>query len=427
MLDKLKNRLRALSSSSFLRNIGKMMTGTGFAHLLGVLIIPVLTRLYTPDEIGLYASYLSMFTILYSVASLRFEYATLIPRTQREANNVTALATVLVTVFSVLLLAVLLAFGPAILALLGQESLGRLIYLLPVSVFAYAMFMVLVFSHNRVRTYGDIARGKILGSVSVAGLQTGFGWQAFNQTGLVLGKTLGDVAGMAFLAWKRWKLGTSVRAGVTPRRMMAMAKRYRKFPVWNAPHALTTSASNNIPVLLFSSYFSEAIAGFYAMAVKALYSPVQVVAQAAYQVFSQRIAAKYAAREELLPFMRSTLLLLGGVGVVPFVILFFVSPALFSWFLGPDYRVTGEFVQILTPFIFLVFVMTPLNFIPLMLGEQKKAFFLDVLYLLLRLGALVTGIVQESITLALMLYSGVGVVYSLFMVWWFFSLVRRAG
>jgi len=79
MLDKLKNRLRALSSSSFLRNIGKMMTGTGFAHLLGVLIIPVLTRLYTPDEIGLYASYLSMFTILYSVASLRFEYATLIP------------------------------------------------------------------------------------------------------------------------------------------------------------------------------------------------------------------------------------------------------------------------------------------------------------------------------------------------------------
>ena len=56
-----------------------MMTRTGFAHLLGVLIIPVLTRLYTPDEIGLYASYLSMFTILYSVASLRFEYATLIP------------------------------------------------------------------------------------------------------------------------------------------------------------------------------------------------------------------------------------------------------------------------------------------------------------------------------------------------------------
>ena len=47
------------------------------------------------------------------------------------------------TVFSVLLLAVLLAFGPAIRILLGQESLGRLIYLLPVSVFAYAMFMVL--------------------------------------------------------------------------------------------------------------------------------------------------------------------------------------------------------------------------------------------------------------------------------------------
>jgi len=69
-----------------------MMSGTGFAHLLGIAVLPVLTRIYTPEEMGVYATFLSMVMICYCVASFRYEYATLIPKSLSAANNITILS-----------------------------------------------------------------------------------------------------------------------------------------------------------------------------------------------------------------------------------------------------------------------------------------------------------------------------------------------
>lgn len=412
--------------SGFVGNLGKLMSGTGFAHLLGIAVLPVLTRLYTPDEIGVYATFLSLLLICYCAASLRYEFATLIPRSQSAANNITMLAISLAMLTGMLLLIVLLLFRPFIAEVLNIQALGRLVYLLPLSVVSFSIFMILTFSLNRQKKYGTIAAGKITSSSSTAVFQIGMGLQQLQQAGLVLGKVLGDFLGMIFLLWQRQKLRSSILAGVSPRRMVVMARRYSNFPIYNTPHALTTSISNNFPVLLFNSWFSEAIAGFYAMAHKALYSPVQVIGQAAYQVFSQRISEKYGNQDKLIPFVKSTLLLLAAIGILPFLLLFWVSPPLFSWFLGPGWEMTGYFVRILTPFVFLVFIVTPLNFIPLLLGRQKKAFLIDVTFMLSRLMALVAGIYQDNIWLALSLYSAVGVLFSIYLLIWYYSLAKAA-
>lgn len=417
-------KLRRFIQSGFIGNVGKLMSGTGLAHLLGVAIIPIITRLYTPDQIGVYATYLSLFMILFSIASLRYEYATLIPKTDYEANNVTLLASFLAFTSSAILLLVLLFAGNALSNLLGIQSLGKLIYFLPVSVLSFSLFMIISFSLNRSRQYGSMAVGKICGTTGMATGQVGMGWMQFQEVGLVLGKVAGDLLGLVFLVWKRHKMQSSVFAGVSPRRMMVMAKRYRNFPFWNTPHALTTTTSNNIPVLLFNIYYSEAITGFYAMAIKALYSPVQVIAQAAFQVFSQRVAEEHANKSRLIPFMNQTLFFMGSIGFFPFLLLFLFSPSFFAWFLGPGYETTGHFVRILTPFIYLVFLVTPMNFIPLMLGRQRKAFIIDLVHLFLKLAALGTGIWFSSIQLALILYSAVGVSVCVYMLFWVYYMAR---
>ena len=412
--------------SGFVKNLGKMMSGTGFAHLLGIAVLPVLTRLYTPDEMGVFATFVSLFAICYCVASLRYEYATLIPGNNLEANNITALSIFLALTSGVMLLVILALFHRSIAEILNIEALGFLIFFLPASVVSYSMFMILTFSLNRQKKFGSIATGKITAASTTAASQVGMGFLQMQQAGLVIGKFAGDFLGMIFLLWKRKKMESSVTAGVSPRRMVAMARRYRNFPFYNTPHALTTSVSNNFPVLLFNTWFSEAIAGFYAMAHRALYSPVQVVGQAAYQVFSQRISEKYGNQEQLIPFIKSTLLLLAAIGILPFLLLFLVSPPLFSWFLGPGWEMTGYFVRILTPFVFLVFIVTPLNFIPLLLGRQKKAFLIDVVYLMFRLLALSAGIYMDSVWIALSLYALIGVVFSTYLIIWYYLLAKKA-
>ncbi len=402
------------------------MSGTGFAHLLGIAVYPVLTRIYTPDEIGLFATYIAFFSIYAAVATLRYEYATLIPRSEHAANNITFLAGFILLCSSLLLMLLLLLFGDFFVSSLNMQKLGGLIYLLPATVFCYSAFMIMTFSMNRHKAYGGIATGKITASSSIATFQIGLGLLQLREAGLILGKVAGDSAGLIWILWRRAKLSASVRAGVTPHRMMAMARRYRNFPKFNAPHALTTTVSNNFPVLLFNTFIGEAVAGFYAIAHKICYSPVQVIGQATYQVFGRRVAEKYGEKEAIIPFFKSTLLLLAGVGFLPFLVLFIISPMLFAWLLGPGWEMTGEFVQILTPFIFLVFVVSPFHFIPLMLDRQRKAFVIDVLYLLVRLAALGTGIWYGSAMLAVLLYALAGIMFNLYMIGWIYTLVKRA-
>lgn len=419
------SKLTSILKSDFLQSLGKMVTGTGFAHLLGVAIIPILTRLYTPDEIGIFATYISIFMICFCVASLRYENAILIPKNEFLSNNITILASIVTLLFSLFFLLIILLFGNSISRWLNIEALGSLIYLIPVSVLSYSFFMILTFSLNREKKYGTLAAGKITASSTTAAGQIGLGLLHLKEAGLVVGKVIGELLGMFFLIWKRWRLPSSLFAGVTLKRMSAMAQRYKNFPLYNTPHALTTTSSNNFPVLLFNSFFSEAIAGFYSMAAKACYSPVQVISQAAYQVFGQRISEKYGNKEKIIPFVNKTILLLGGLGFIPFLILFIVSPVFFAWFLGPGWEMAGYFVRILTPFIYLGFIVQPLNFIPLMVGRQRKAFVIDFIYMVLRFVALSIGIFMQSVWISVILFSAVGVLVLSYQIYWFYSLAKK--
>lgn len=422
----IRNRIRQLSGSEFLKNLGKMMSGAGLAHLLVLLLIPVITRLYTPAEIGVYSTYASMFIILMAVASLRYEFATLVPPNHLAANNITVLAAVVSAGFNLLLLLVLLVFGEGIAAALNIEALGRLIYLLPLSLLSFNGFLILKYSLNYHKKYGAIAGGKVMEASSTGGAQISMGWAGLQEAGLVAGKLIGDVASMLFLLWQRWRMQESVTAGVSPRRMMAMAKRYKSFPLYNMPHALTTASSNNFPVLLFNTYFSEAIAGFYAMAMRACYSPVQIAGQSAYQVFSQRLAEKHGQHDRILPFIRSTTLLMAAIGLAGFLPLFVISPPLFAWALGPEWEVTGQMVRYIIPYIFMVFILRPLNFIPLLTNRQGSAFAIDLVYLLARLAALLTGIYYDDVWLAIGLFSASGVGFSLGLMLWYYRLAQSA-
>lgn len=424
----LKQLITQLKSSEYLANIGKLMSGTGLAHLIGIAAIPLLTRLYTPEEFGIYATYLSVYTISFSVITLRYESAILVPAKEREANNIAVLAATLALAGSLGLFIILLFAGDLIANWLNIQAIGAFLLLIPVSVVSYSLFQVFNFSLNRAKKYASMAAGRMVLASGSAGVQIGFGASQISATypGLIIGKVFGDAVGLITLIWQRLKINQSVLAGVSPKRMIAMAKRYKNFPLYNMPHALTTNVSNNLPVLLFNSYFSEAIAGFYSIAIKACYAPVQVIAQASFQVFSQRIAEKFGRKEQLMPFIKSTLLLQAGVGFFPFLALFIVSPWLFSFVLGSEWSDSGEYVRILAPYFFVVFTVTPLNFIPLLLNRQRKAFAIDVVHLLMKLLSLITGIYFDSVYIALALYSFSGIIVLIYLLSWVWIIASNA-
>ena len=88
MLDKLKEMLNL--KSEFSKNVLTLVTGTTIAQSIPIAISPILTRIYTPEDFGVLALFISITTILGTIANGRYELAIVLPKRDNNALELTA-------------------------------------------------------------------------------------------------------------------------------------------------------------------------------------------------------------------------------------------------------------------------------------------------------------------------------------------------
>ncbi|MBW6497321.1 MAG: hypothetical protein K0B09_02945, partial [Bacteroidales bacterium] len=109
----------------------------------------------------------------------------------------------------------------------------------------------------------------------------------------------------------------------------------------------------------------------------------------------------------------------------PFALLAIFAPAVFRLVFTEEYLLAGRFLQVLSPWLFAVFLTSPLSFVPELFFHQKKAMIIDIVLLVLRFLALWAGIWQQNLWLSLWLFSGVSFVVVTYCLFWYLSLARR--
>ena len=91
-----------LSKSEFLNNVSTQMLGTGIAQLLPLLVMPILTRLYSEQEFAIYTTFLAYSAVLIVAAGGRYHIAILLPKNQDDAYKVFRLSNIVTFCYSVL-------------------------------------------------------------------------------------------------------------------------------------------------------------------------------------------------------------------------------------------------------------------------------------------------------------------------------------
>lgn len=76
-----------LPRSPYARNVITLMTGTGLAQAIPVAISPILTRLYSPEDFGVFALYLATVSIVSVLVTGRYELAIFPPKRDRDARQ----------------------------------------------------------------------------------------------------------------------------------------------------------------------------------------------------------------------------------------------------------------------------------------------------------------------------------------------------
>jgi len=421
---RLKTVIEQFRQSDFIRHTMVMVTGTGVAQLLPVLIIPVLTRLYTPDEFGLFATFVSYFTILAIIAGARYEYAIIMPAEDRTASRLFQIAGGLSVLFGLLLFGVVFAFGTAFTDWMGVPSLSIWLWLLPLIVTAQGLFMTFSFGLNRMKAYHRIAQAKVSQSGVTAAIQILGGFWGAGLAGLIIGKVAGVCLSAFWLFASLFSKHPQFFRKESWSDLKKTAAEYKNYPKFNAPHALTNNVSNNIPVILFVTYFTETIAGLYAMAIRACYAPIQIISTAFGQVLGKKLAEIHNKNGDVRAYVKRVIGYLSLLGLIPFTLLFLAGPKVFGFILGSEWAATGDYVRILTPFVYLTFITQPLSYIPLLYDKQQKAMWIYFISLCLRLAGIFTGIWLASFYISLILYSATGVIVMLYIIYWYLAICK---
>lgn len=412
---------RILPRSSFGRSVSVLVGGTAFAQALVVLASPLLTRLYSPADFGLLAIHTALLSTIAVAASLRYELAIPLPENDKDAASVAVLSLIVLTGISLLVATILWVWGRQLAGLLNTPQIYTYFWLLPTGLFFSGIYQVLTNWAVRTSQFSAIAKTKLGQSVAQVGVQ--LGGHLLGPFALLLGQVVGQAAGNSTLAAlairRRWPLFRSV----SWQDVRAAGVRWRRFPLFDTCAGLTNAAGVQLPSILFAALFTPAAAGVYLLANRVLGMPMLLVGQAIAQVFFSR-SAEAKRKGQLAPLVAGIHRDLAYFAMPPTLLLAFIAPDLFSIIFGKDWRQAGEFAQWMAPWLYFVFITSPLSQLFSVLEKQVHSLVFQLMLLATRMCALFLGAKTGDLIFTVAIYSIGSAVCWIGFLWW---VIRASG
>ncbi|MGE5293710.1 MAG: lipopolysaccharide biosynthesis protein [Solirubrobacterales bacterium] len=365
--------------------------GTAVGQLIVLLSAPVLTRLYTPEEMGLFSLVIAFVGFVGVGTGLRYEVAVVSAENEREAGLL-AWASIFSTVpmaigFGLMLYGMiryrLVAYGQ-----LPSWSVPVVVLLLIVT----QIFMSLRYWHVRRSNFAMIGKVLVVQGIGratvpiIAGV-VGLGW-----TGLLLGELAGRMLGTYRMLAAAYASLSSAARGMKRSLLAETCRKYWKFPVVALPSALVDAFGPAILLPLIATLFGNDKAGLFFLVTRLGTVPSAIVSASISDVFHARASEDFRTDPALLrPFLvhvAKKMLCVGSLIYGPIAVL---SPFIFGTLFGSQWAEAGILMAVVTPVALVSLVVSPLSRLLLVVNRQEMKLAADLVRVCLPLLGVIAG------------------------------------
>ena len=368
----------------FFTDVLKLTSGTLLGRLLAIAAIPLLTRLYTPEDFKVLAIFTAIVSTLGVVACLRLEIAIPLVESDECAVSLLALSLLALGGFTLLVTAAVVLCPDQIAAGIGTPSFSQWLWLTPPGVALIGGYSVFQFWCSRVGRFGDIARSRVGQVVSGTCTMLTLGWLGIVPLGLLLGNIFNNAAGGITLAIGIWRHEAVKIRQLQFNLLWPTLQRNYRFVVFSAPEALLNVAGVQVPVLLIAADRGSE-AGFLFLAMQVMTVPMGLLGRSISQVYMARAAQEYH-QGNLTSFTLRIMSRLVVLGTGPLVLGGVLSPIIFPLLFGEEWKRAGEIVTLLVPWMGLQFIASPVSTIMYIVGRQRAMLVLTIIGFFLRVG-----------------------------------------
>jgi O-antigen/teichoic acid export membrane protein len=406
-----------------IKNSATLLSANAISQGIAFAVLPVIARLYSPDELGILALFLGIEGLLSVIANGKYDSAIVLSKSKSMAANTFNLCFLINAVFSLLILIVLLLGSHQILSILHYESLEGVIYYLPFFVFIVAFAQASIFWFNYNKRFALTARYTLWQGLINNVLKVGSGFLKAGLMGLVWANLSSHFISIlsCFTRKETW----NQLFHFNKKEILVAASEHRKFPLYTLPHTFINMVSGNLPILLLSGYFGMAEIGLFSMGITIGFRPINLLSTSLDQVISQSMAERINKQEpiwtSLIQSIKKILLIVTPL----FILAFFLSPLVLRYFLGERWEQSALYIQIMIPWLIISLFTASLSSIPPIFGKQRIALIIEIIYIVARLISLIIGIYIQNFVWAIILFSFVSAVVLMAQLTWYLLLVKK--
>ena len=416
--------LSSIVKSSGVRNFTKLLSANVVAQIIGLVVYPILTRMYAPEDFGLLNLFLSIGGVLAILSTAEYYYAIVLPKEEKDAEQVLGVG-VLWLVTTTVLVGLSVAFSKPISLLFKSPNLASYYWLMPLYVFAMGAWNLLNSWYIRHKDYNPISRYQVSQNVLSAGGKLGMGWGGVLQGGMIYSVVVAPlisllsswvVARKTLLpAWRR----------ISWRGVREQGQVYRNFPCFVLPRSFVNMLAGQMPVLLLTPFFGGEAVGFLSLAILLGYTPIGTITRAIYQVMYQHTMEQVHEQKPIGQIFRKFILSASAIIIPVFVGLWFVLPQLTAWLLGAEWHVSGEYIRWMLPWLYVSLLSCSINYLFDVFMKQKWGLFFEVMLAVMRVAGLCIGVWAGNFMLAIMCYSFFTALALVAQIIWMLWQVRR--
>ncbi len=350
--------IKKSKNSLFVRNVAVLASGTILAQLIFILASPILTRLYTPEAFGLFATFIALISSISPGVTGKFEVAMVLPKRENIAVELFGVAIWFGLIISILFLLIVLIFQEQVLLWLDAPKLKGWILLAPLVLLLTGLFNLVGLYSNRHKQYAWMARSRILRALTIVSFNIILGLFGVGFLGLLIGNIAGLVVASIYLVYKQYGLLTGFRMKWSGRKTV-LVRRYWEYPVFSASTAFLSGFTSNLPIFFLMHNFPGEVAGYYALVVRVIMAPIGFIATSVALVNQRKVVDLVNAGKRIEPHIYKVTLGLLLLSLPPTVVMVFWGPSLFALVFGESWAEAGYYAQIMAvAFIFRFTVST---------------------------------------------------------------------
>ncbi len=360
MIKFIKNTYVELIHSQYVKNLFVLIAGVSFSQLIPLLLLPILTRFFSPVDFGVFALFMAIIQLLAITMTFRLEMAVVLPKKDSDAALLCFMSFWFLLLFSLLIfLSLIILYYSSnffdlknALDVIPDNIFFLVLCLIPLGSFFLGCYNILYSWNNRIELYQKMSYSHVIHSFFSTPGSILLYFSSLKSVGLIIGQILGRVIACTFLLSNLTTHLVLVPKDTIWVRCKFLFKEYQKFVVFETPHSVLNFISQKIIIAFFSVFFGFFTVGIFELADKIIGKPLSIISSSFKTVFYRRLTT---ASNKLLLFKKSLFLMLfiSFLLTMPFYV---IPDSFFVFLLGEEWIETGRFIQLICPLLFSRFI-----------------------------------------------------------------------